>query len=115
MSMTVFGYIRLEDDDEAEEDRLHDLLVAHAVTEGLALADVYVDRHIPPARIVRPGLTELLARLQRTEGSGVLVATVDHFSTHPSVREAIEVEIGNAGGTVLVVEASGASSSAPRT
>ncbi len=114
MSATVFGYIRLEDDDEAEEDRLHDLLVAHAVAEGMALADVYVDRHMPPARIMRPGLTELLARLQRTEGSGVLVATADHLSTSLPVREAIGVEIGNAGGRVLVVDTSDARSTGSR-
>ncbi|ABD10277.1 hypothetical protein CcI156_12590 [Frankia sp. CcI156] len=115
MSATVFGYIRLEDDDEAEEDRFHDLLVAHAVAEGLKLADVYVDRHMPPARIMRPGLTELLARLQRPPGSGVLVVTAEHLSTSPQVRKAIEVEIGNAGGAVLVVEASDAHSIGPRT
>ncbi|WP_322768784.1 recombinase family protein [Frankia sp. Cr1] len=74
MHATVFGYIRLEDGDGIEEDRLHDLLAAHATAEGLALADVFVDRHMPPARIVRPGLTELLAQLQRADGRAVLVA-----------------------------------------
>ncbi len=105
MHATVFGYIRLEDGDGAEEDRFHDLLVAHAVAEGLALADVYVDRHMPAARIMRPGLTELLAQLQRADGRAVLVADLDHLSTSQPVRQAIEMEISKACGRVLAVEA----------
>lgn len=105
MSTTVYGYIRLNGDDRQEEDRLHDLLAAYAAAEGLALADVFVDRHMPPARIVRPGLTELLAKLGRREGGGVLVASLDHLSPSLPVRQAIVVEIGSAGGRVLAVEA----------
>jgi DNA invertase Pin-like site-specific DNA recombinase len=99
----VYGYIRLDGDDHQEEDRLHDLLVAHAAAQGLALADVFVDRHMPPARIVRPGLTELLTKLGRNEGSGVLVANLDHLSPSLAVREAIAVEISSVGGQVLSV------------
>lgn len=104
MSTTVYGYIRLEDDDRDDENRLHDQLTAHAAAEGLALADVFVDRHMPPGRIVRPGLTELLARLRRTEGPAVLVTDLDHLSPSAPIRQAIESEISNAGGRVLASE-----------
>lgn len=114
MHGTVYGYIRLEDEDHREEDRVHDLLAAHAAREGLALADVFVDRNTPSARIVRPGLTELLARLQRTEGSAVLIPDLDHLSTSRPVRQAITAEIGNAGGRMLVVGATPVQLTEPR-
>ncbi|TCJ40101.1 recombinase family protein [Parafrankia sp. BMG5.11] len=100
---TVYGYIRLDGDDQAEEDHLHDQLSDHATAQSLVLADVFVDRNTPPARIVRPGLTELLVRLRRIEGCGVLVASLDHLSPSLPVRQAILVEISNVGGQVLEV------------
>ncbi|WP_239331994.1 recombinase family protein [Frankia sp. CiP3] len=92
MPTTVYGYIRMEGDDGSEEDHLHALLSAHAA-ESMTMADVFVDRSTPPTRIVRPGLTELLAQLRRTEGRAVLVADLNHLSTSAPVRHTIEVEI----------------------
>jgi hypothetical protein len=90
---TVYGYISSGHADEAEIDRLHDQLTAHAESEGLALAEIFVDRGIRPGRTVRPGLTVLLEADMRSEASGVLVANLDHLSPLPAVRRAIEVEI----------------------
>ncbi|ABD12249.1 hypothetical protein CcI156_05800 [Frankia sp. CcI156] len=100
---TVYGYISSEHADEAEIDRLHDQLTAHAQAEGLALAEIFVDRSIPPGRIVRPGLTVLLEAVMRSEAAGVLVASLDHLSPLPAVRQAIEVEIEVLGARVLTV------------
>jgi len=99
----VYGYIRSEQGDESEIDRLHDQLTAHAQAEGLALAEIFVDRSIPPGRIVRPGLTVLLEAVMRSDASGVLVANLDHLSPLPAVRQAIEVEIEVLGARVLTV------------
>ncbi len=102
---TVYGYISSEHADEAEIDRLYDQLTAHAQAEGLALAlaEIFVDRSIPPGRIVRPGLTVLLEAVMRSEACGVLVANLDHLSPLPAVRQAIEVEIEVLGARVLTV------------
>ncbi|WP_239310690.1 MULTISPECIES: recombinase family protein [unclassified Frankia] len=115
MPTTVYGYIRMEGDDGSEEDHLHGLLSAHAAAESMTMADVFVDRSRSPTRIVRPGLTELLAQLRRTEGRAVLVADLDHLSTSTPVRHTIEVEISNAGSCVLVVGAPNTQSPTPST
>jgi len=52
---TVYGYISLQHDDEDEVTALHDQLTAYAEAEGLALAEVYVDRNVMPGQIIRPG------------------------------------------------------------
>ncbi len=102
MSQTVYGYIRLEDDDdEAEIERLHDQLTAYAETNDLALAEVFVDRNTPAARIVRAGLTVLLDAILHREDCAVLIASPDHLSSVPAVRQAIEVEIENLGAHLL--------------
>lgn len=102
---TVYGYISSEHTDEAEIDRLHDQLTAHARAEGLALAEIFVDRCMPPGRIVRPGLTVLLEAVMRSEASGVLVVSADHLSPVPAVRRAIEVEIEVLGARLLTTTA----------
>jgi hypothetical protein len=101
----VYGYISSEHADEAEIDRLHDQLTAHAQAEGLALAEIFVDRCMPPGRIVRPGLTVLLEAVMRAEAAGVLVISADHLSPLPAVRRAIEVEIEVLGARVLTTTA----------
>ncbi|MBL7499782.1 recombinase family protein [Frankia sp. CNm7] len=113
----VYGYISLEHADEAEIDRLHDQLARHARAEGLALAEVFVDRCVPPGRIVRPGLTVLLETVRRSEASGVLVMDVDHLSPLPAVRRAIEVEVETLGAQVFTATAppAGHSQADPRT
>lgn len=114
MSTTVYGYIRLEDDDRDDEDRLHDQLEAHAAAEGLTLADVFVDRNMPPARIMRPGLTELLVKLRHTESPTVMIADLDHLSPTAPVRQAIESEINNAGGQVMALDTAATRPAEPR-
>lgn len=104
MPTTVYGYICLEDDDEPRVDRLHDHLTAHAAAEGWALAEVFVDRNMPPGRIVRPGLTVLLEVVGRTDGCAVLVASLEHLSSSTPIRQAIEVEITSAGGRILAMD-----------
>ncbi|WP_462186620.1 MULTISPECIES: recombinase family protein [unclassified Frankia] len=101
MPQTIYGYICIEHADEAEIDRLDDQLTAHARAEGLALAEIFVDRCMPPGRIVRPGLTVLLEAVKRSEVAGVLVVSLDHLSPLPAVRQAIEVEIEGLGGRVI--------------
>lgn len=106
MPTTVYGYIRLEGDDEAEVDRLHDQLTAHATAEGWHLADVFVDRTMPSARIVRPGLTRLLEAVRATDDCAVLVADYSQFSTLPAARRAIEEELTKADCLVVSIAAS---------
>ncbi|WP_045877682.1 recombinase family protein [Pseudofrankia sp. DC12] len=105
MPTTVYGYIRREDDNEAEVDRLHDQLTAHAATAGWHLAEVFVDRCMPPARIVRPGLALLVDTIRAAEDCAVLVVDDSHFSTLLPVRRAIEEEIAGTGCPVLAVAA----------
>lgn len=106
MPHIVYGYVSLEDDDEAEVERLHDELTAHAEAEGMALAEIFVDRNTPPARVVRAGLTVLLDAILRQQDCGVLVASPDQLSTLPAVRRAIEVEIEGLGAELLYLSAS---------
>lgn len=102
---TVYGYISLEHADETQISRLHDQLTDHARAEGLALAEIFVDRCMPPGRIVRPGLTVLLDAIVRADGASVLVASLDHLSSLPAVRRAIEVQIEVLGAHVLTAAA----------
>jgi len=101
---TVYGYISLQHDDEDEITALHDQLTAYAKDEGLALAEIYVDRNVMPGQIIRPGLTVLLDAVVRTDGCGVLTPTANHLSSSQAVRRAIEMEIEILGGRLTVVE-----------
>ncbi|WP_261575740.1 hypothetical protein [Frankia gtarii] len=71
----------------------------------MTLAEIFVDRNTPPARVVRAGLTVLLDAILRREDCGVLVASPDQLSTLPAVRRAIEVEIQGLGGSLLYLSA----------
>ncbi|WP_322750891.1 MULTISPECIES: recombinase family protein [unclassified Frankia] len=87
-------------------NRLHAQLTDHARTEGMSLAEVFVDRCVPPGRLVRPGLNVLLDTVLRT-GGDVLVLDADHLSSLPAVRRAIEVEIEVLGARLHTVTAPG--------
>ncbi|KJE21186.1 hypothetical protein FF36_04526 [Frankia torreyi] len=100
----VYGYIGVDHTDEAVIDRLHDQLADHAREEGMNLAEVFVDRCVPPGRLVRPGLSVLLDTVLRARGD-VLVIDVDHLSSLPAVRRAIEVEIEVLGARLHTVTA----------
>ena len=41
-------HISVDHTDETVIDRLHDQLTDHARTEGMTLADIFVDRCVPP-------------------------------------------------------------------
>ena len=105
MPRTVYGYISTGHADEAEIERLHDQLTQHARAKGLTLAEIFVDRRMPPGRIIRPGLTVLLDAVIRSEAAGVLVADLDHLSSLPAVRRAIEVQIEILGAELLTTAA----------
>jgi len=107
MPGTVYGYIRLEDEDEAEVDRLHDLLSAHAAAGGQALADVFVDRSMPPGQLIRPGLTLLLDAVRGADAATVIVPDLDHLSSLLAARRAIEAEISEAGARLIATAAAG--------
>jgi hypothetical protein len=101
---TVYGYISVEHTDEVVIDRLHDQLTDHAHTEGMSLAEIFVDRCMPPGRLARPGLNVLLDTVMRS-GGDVLVIDIDHLSSLPAVRRAIEVEIEFLGARLHTVTA----------
>jgi len=111
---TAYGYLALEDDDETEIERLHDLLTAHAAAEGLTLAEVIVDRNTSPGRIVRASLTVLLDAVLRAEGCRVLVPHPDALSPVPAVRRSITVEIEGLGATLSYLTDSLPASRPPR-
>ncbi|ADP78954.1 recombinase family protein [Pseudofrankia inefficax] len=89
---TVYGYISVEHTDEAVIERLRTRLTEHARAVGMSLTEIFIDRCVPPGRVVRPGLNVLLDTILRS-GGDVLVIEVDHLSSLPAVRRAIEVEI----------------------
>ncbi|ORT46781.1 hypothetical protein KBI5_23310 [Frankia sp. KB5] len=97
----------MQHDDEAEISRLHDAITVRAEAEGLALAEIYVDRNMPPGRLIRPGLTVLLERLRQHEGSWLVVPTLDHLSSWPVVRRAIEMEVQLLSARVLALKGNG--------
>jgi hypothetical protein len=70
----------------------------------MSLAEVFVDRCVPPGRLVRPGLSVLLDTVLRA-GGDVLVIDIDHLSSLPPVRRAIEVEIEVLGARLHTVTA----------
>ncbi|WP_322763395.1 recombinase family protein [Frankia sp. Cr2] len=104
----TFGYISVEDDNEAEIERLHEDLTAFAVAEGLRLEEIFVDRNIRPTRLVRPGLDMVLSHVRQT-GAVVLVPSEMHMSTWSVVREAIVAEVKSLGGAVMVAGSAGSS------
>jgi len=100
--MSAFGYIRRDDADDEEINRVHDVLTGHSRHEGLALVEVYVDRNIPSDQLVRAGFSVLLEELRRYDGAIVLVAGAEHLSTSPPIRRALEGEIVDRGGAVQI-------------
>ncbi|WP_261575472.1 ATP-binding protein [Frankia gtarii] len=103
MTLAGFGYIRRSDGDEEEINRLYDVLTAYASCEGLALVEVYVDRHTPSDQLIRPGLSVLLSAIRHYDRTVVLVASPAHLSTSPPTRRALAAEIADSGGVVQVV------------
>ncbi|WP_322760946.1 recombinase family protein [Frankia sp. Cr2] len=107
MPQTAYGYISLEDDDETEVERLHDLITAFARAEGMAIGEIYVDRNMPSGRIVRSALTMLLDAVLRVEHSLIVVPTPEHLSNLQPIRRAIEVEIEGLGARVVTITGGG--------
>ncbi|WP_018637364.1 hypothetical protein [Parafrankia elaeagni] len=105
MMPTAFGYLRLEDG-ESEEDvnRLHDVLSDHAEREGLALAEVFVDRNMCSDQVIGPGLTVLLEAVRRDGRAVVLLSKWEHLAASASARHAITAVVVNLGGRIQAVE-----------
>ncbi|SNQ46599.1 putative Histidine kinase-like ATPase domain-containing protein [Frankia canadensis] len=102
MTRSAFGYIRRDDANDEEINRVHDVLTGHARREGLALVEVYVDRNTPSDQLVRAGFSVLLEELRRYDAAIVLVAGAEHLSTSPPMRRALEGEIVDCGGAVQI-------------
>ncbi|MCM3884301.1 recombinase family protein [Frankia sp. R82] len=98
----AYGYLSLTGDDKQEISKLHRQVTVFADAESYTLAEVYVDRNMPPGRLIRPGLSVLLDCLRAREGCCVIVPTSDHLSTWAAIRKAIEMEIQLLGGTLLI-------------
>ncbi|ETA01710.1 hypothetical protein CcI6DRAFT_02890 [Frankia sp. CcI6] len=99
----AYGYISVEGEDEAEIDRLQNMVTLHALAEGLSLEETYVDRNIPIAQVSgRPALATVLALVNEGEGVYVIVPNLDAMSKASGVRRAIALEISQAGGHLQI-------------
>ncbi len=98
----AYGYISLANDDDDEILKLHRKITDYAEIESYVLTEIYIDRNMPPGRLIRPGLTVLLDCLRQYEGCSVVVPTVDALSTWVAIRKAIEMEIQLLGAKMVV-------------
>ena len=99
--MIAFGYIRLEDADEATIEALHDLITVSGTNAGYIVEEIYIDSRTPPSSIVRPGFQALVDGLAREEVTHVLVPDLDHLSPIPTIRMALEAKLGSLGSTIV--------------
>jgi len=99
--MIAFGYIRLDDADEATAEALHDLVTASGAAGGYDVKEIYLDCRTPPGDIVRPGFQALVEGLAREDVAYVLVPDLDHLSPLPTIRTALEAKLSSLGSTVV--------------
>jgi hypothetical protein len=101
--LIAFGYVRLDDEDDAAVEALHDLITAFGAAEGYSVEEIYIDRRTGPSSLVRPGFQALTDGLERADAAHVLVPDLDHLSPLPAVRTALEAKLGSLGSTVVSV------------
>lgn len=91
--MKLFGYVRVSTVEQANEG--HSLTAQREQLEGYArlygheIVEVFADEGLSAKTLDRPGLRELLDRLDRGEADGVLVAKLDRLTR--SVRDLDEL------------------------
>jgi hypothetical protein len=98
----AFGYIAVQHANEAEIEKHFGHLTAYAGDQGLHLIEVYVDRHVIPGNLLRPGLDVLMGELGEYKGARVLVPTAEHLSPAVGVRTAIVTHLSAPGADVVV-------------
>ena len=99
--MKAFGYIRVEDDDEALVESFHDQITKKASVEGYSIEEIFVDRRVAPQDLVRPAFQALTDKLAGEHVAHVLVPDLDHLSPLPTTRTALESKLGSIGSTVV--------------
>jgi len=92
-TISAFGYICVQHENEDEITALHDQVANYTSANHLNLVEVYVDRNVWPGQVIRPGLTVLLDAVVRSEGCVVVVPSAAHLSPEGAIRRAVEVEI----------------------
>jgi site-specific DNA recombinase len=112
------GYIRVsrvggrEGDSFISPDVQRERITAYAKARGHELVRVHEDLDQPGSKLDRPGFQAALARVERGETDGVIVAKLDRFAR--SLRGALEsIERINAAGGQLVSVEDGFDSSTP--
>ncbi|ABD11747.1 hypothetical protein ThrDRAFT_01163 [Frankia casuarinae] len=98
----AYGYFSLTAEDDDEVSRLNRQVKDYADAESYVLAEIYVDRNMPPGRLIRPALTTLLDCLRHDDRCSVIVPSADHISPWPLIRKAIAMEIQLLGAKLVV-------------
>lgn len=99
----AFGYVSMVEPDEGEIANLRRRIGVHCRTRGFHLATVFCDRGIESTDMARPGFAGLLDAVWPSSGNAsVFVASYEHLSTDPTIRQAMEKALQRQG--VVAIE-----------
>jgi hypothetical protein len=99
----AYGYLCVEDADEAEVASLRKEIGACCVREGLRLVTVFCDRGVNPATMARGGFTGLLDVLALPDSTTLVVPDLNYVSPQAAVREGLLRQVKRTGCSVLVI------------
>jgi hypothetical protein len=102
----VFGYVRMEEPDEAEIARLRDELGRFCLGQGFHLGGVFCDRGVAEDAIARVGFAGALDALRVPESYALLVPSREHLSTVELVERALVRMVNRTGCRVLALPSS---------
>lgn len=97
----VFGYIRMEEPDEARIAKLREELTVFCLGQGLHLGGVFCDRGVPEDVVTRVGFTGALDALSVPECFALLVPSRAHLSTVELVEQRLVRMVNRLGCRVL--------------
>jgi hypothetical protein len=105
----VFGYLRLEEPDEAEIAQLRAELASFCLGQGFHLGGVFCDRGVRADVTSRVGFAGALEALQMPESFALLVPSREHLSTVELVEQALVRKVNRTGCRVLALPATSGS------
>jgi hypothetical protein len=99
----VYGYIRMEEPDEAKIAGLRTDLGEFCSTSDYHLDSIFVDLGVSDGVFARTEFTRLLAAARETGAHGVVVPALSHFPSDTFVQDALVRMVELTGAAVFVV------------
>src|SRR6266511_3613740 len=90
----AYGYVRMEEPDQTRIARFRRDLGMFCELGGFRLGSVFVDRGVSDAQFARTGFADLV--------DAVVVPTLDHLSSHATIRDGLKATVEQLGVQLLV-------------